>query len=382
MSLRARVRRLLGPGVLRAVAGAGAGQRALMLYTVRAFQGGRGPETHQNIWQQRELARALAERGFEVDVADHDEDRRGLLTRDYDLVMDLHPRARPLFEGRMRPGARRLAYLTGSDAGFGNAAERARLDDLERRRGARLAPRRQCAPLPAAALEACDAALYFGDARTLATYARFRLPPAFRLWNNGYDDVEPTDAEQRDPRRFLFLGGFGQVHKGLDLLLEAFAAEPGLELVVCSPFAAERDFARAYRRELRATPNIRAAGPADVKSARFRELQAGCGRMILPSCSEGQAGSVTVALSYGLPCVVSDRCGFDEPEIEVLADCAVATIRAAARAAADEPRARLRERAGASRGLMERRYRPEHYAASLREALDRALAAPPAGGTR
>jgi glycosyltransferase involved in cell wall biosynthesis len=385
--LRRLRRRLLAPGIARAVAGRGAPRRALLLYTVRPFRGRALAALHQNAGQQRELARALAELGYEVDVVDFDEGRRGLLRPDYDLVVDLHPVEHPLYEGRLRPGARRIAYLTGRDPAFCVAAERARLDDLERRRGVRLQPRRRPAPFPPGALEACDAFFYFGDSATLATFAAHRLPPAHRLVNNGYDDVEPTDPARREPRRFLFLGGTGQVHKGLDLLLEVFAAEPDLELVVCSPFRAEGDFARAYRRELRGTPSIRAVGQVEVRSPRFRELQAGCGAMILPSCSEGQAGSVTAALSYGLPCVVSAACGFEEPEVEVLPDCTLETLRRTVRERAARPPERLAADAAASLDLLRRSYRPAHYAAALRAALQRTLgpapAAPPVpGGTR
>ena len=385
--------RLLGPGIARRTAGAGAPRHALLMYAVRAFRDLSPRATHQNIFQQRELARALAELGYEVDVVDFDERRRGLLRHDYDLVVDLHPVEHPLYEGRLRAGAKRIAYITGNNPEFSNAAERARLADLERRRGVRLLPRRQCEPFPRHQLESFDAFFYFGNDASLATYAAYRLPPAHRLFNGGYDDVQPTDPARRDPRRFLFLGGSGQVHKGLDLLLEVFAGDPDLELVVCSPFRTERDFARAYHRELFRTPGIRAIGFADVKSAAFRELQAGCGTMILPSCSEVQSSNVTVALSFGLPCVVSAECGFDEPELQVLPDCRPETIRRVVRELAAQPPERLAERAAGSLALMRRTYRPAHYAAAVRAALAQALGvtdgtqaagAPgtPAGGAR
>jgi glycosyltransferase involved in cell wall biosynthesis len=370
-------RRLLAPGIARAAAGRGAPRRALLLYTVRAFAGPAPRVGHQNLAQQRELARALAGLGHEVDVVDFDERRRALLRHDYDLVLDLHPVEHPLYEGRLRPGARRIAYMTGSEPDFANAAERTRLADLAGRRGVHLEPRRQCAPFPRGVLESFDAFFYFGDDATLATYAAHRLPPTQRLPNHGYDDVEPTDPARRDPRRFLFLGGNGQVHKGLDLLLEVFAAEPGLELIVVSPFAAERDFARAYRRELRHTPAVRAIGVVDVRSARFRALQAGCGTLILPSCSEGQAGSVTAALSFGMPCVVSPACGFDEREIAVLPDCRLETLRRVVRERAAQPRERVIADAAASLALLGRSYRPAHYAAAVSAALRRVLGAAP-----
>ena len=333
------------------------------------------PATHQNEWQARELARALSELGFNVDAVDFDE-RRRLLGRKYDLVIDLHPRAHPIYEDRLAPGARRVCYITGSNPSFSNAAERSRLRDLEGRRGVSLKPRRHVPPFPKPVLESFDSMITFAGETALSTYGEFRLPPVHRVVNGGYDDVEPTESGRRDPRRFLFMASVGQVHKGLDLLLEVFAAEPDLSLVVCSMYAAERDFTRAYRKELHRSPNIRAAGFMDVKSAAFRELQAECGAMILPSCSEAQCGSVTVAMSFGIPCIVSVPCDIREPELETLRDCRLETIRETVRAWAGQPRPALRERSERTLALMRRKYAPGDYARTIRQAL---LATPGVG---
>ena len=72
-------RRLFGSGIMRGVEGAGHPRRALMLYSVHPFRFPERRLTHQNGWQSRELARALSERGYAVDVVDYHERRRGLL---------------------------------------------------------------------------------------------------------------------------------------------------------------------------------------------------------------------------------------------------------------------------------------------------------------
>ena len=92
--------RLIGSGVARGVEGAGLGRRALLLSRVFPFRFPTLPATHQNESQAREFARALAEIGYEVDVADFDEHRR-VLDREYDLVIDLHPDEHPIYEGRL-----------------------------------------------------------------------------------------------------------------------------------------------------------------------------------------------------------------------------------------------------------------------------------------
>jgi glycosyltransferase involved in cell wall biosynthesis len=366
-------RRWLRPGIVRGAAGRGGRHRALLLYTLEAFLPSGRAEGHQNAAQQRTLARVLGEMGYVVDVVDYLETRRRLLWRKYDLVVDLYPRRRPLYEKRLRPNAKKIAYLTGSDVEFSNRAERQRLDDLKRRRGIELPPRRQAEPIPRDVLADFDAWLYFGNARTLSTFAPRPGQRAYRLFNNGLDGITPTDPTLRNPRRFLFLGGYGQVHKGLDLLLETFAEASDLHLTVCSQFEREPDFVRAFRREMYGVQSVKAVGFVDVRSPRFRELQSTCGHLILPSCSEGEATNVTVGLSFGLPCVVSDVCGFDDPEIQVLPDCTPATIAAEVRRLAATPRADLETASRASVALMQRRYRPEHYEASVRAGLAAAL---------
>jgi len=164
------------------------------------------------------------------------------------------------------------------------------------------------------------------------------------------------------------------VHKGLDVLLEAVAADPGLSLDVCGDVGGEPDFARAYRGELHESPNIRVHGFVDVTGPGFGALQAACGAMVLPSCAEGQAGTVTVAMAFGLPCLVSRACGFDHPEIAMLPDCAPDTIRDTLRARAAEGREALARRSEQTLALYRRAYRPAHYAAAVRAALRDVLA--------
>lgn len=369
--------KLLGSGIARNVGGTCHTRWSLLLSRVAPFRLRSELATHQNEGQSRELARALSELGFNVDVVDYHE-RRPLLERDYDLVLDLHPRAHPIYEGRLKPGALRICYITGSNPSFSNAAERARLADVKARRGVTLKPRRQVTPFSKPVLESFEAMFTFAGPTALATYSEFRLPPIHHLVNNGYDDVTPTDPALRDSRRFLFMASVGQVHKGLDLLLETFASERDLSLVVCSMYSGERDFTRAYRKELFATPNIHAAGFMDVRSADFLKLQAECGAMILPSCSEAQCGSVTVAMSFGVPGIISIACDIDEPELTPFSDCRIETIREAVREWASRPAEWIRERSDRTLALMRRKYAPSHYARSVRAALQATLRERPA----
>jgi glycosyltransferase involved in cell wall biosynthesis len=365
--------RLVGSGLLRDVTGAGRARRALLMHRVAAFRIPDAEPLLQQTGQAHEIARALDGLGYSVDVVDWSE-RRPILHGAYDLVVDLHPREPALYDGHLAPGAIRLSWITGSNPSYSNAVERERLEELRARRGPTLAPRRQVLPFPRERFQSFDGMLAFAGPAALRTYDGFRLPPVHLLVNNGFDDVSPTDPAGRDPRRFLFMASTGQVLKGLDRLLEVFAEEPDLELTVLSMFRREPDFVRAYREELTRRRNIRAIGFLDVSSAAFREVQADCGWLVLPSGSEGKCGTVTVAMSFGLPVVASEACGFEEPEVQRLPDCRIETLRDVVRDLAGRPASEVRRRAEETAALVRRSYARADFARSIREALDAAHA--------
>jgi len=90
------------------------------------------------------------------------------------------------------------------------------------------------------------------------------------------------------------------VHKGLDLVLEAFAGMPDMNLTVCGPISSDHAFEQLYRTELYHTPNIRTAGWVDVSGAEFRDIVRNCVAVIFPSCAEAQATSVINCMRAGL----------------------------------------------------------------------------------
>jgi glycosyltransferase involved in cell wall biosynthesis len=119
-------------------------------------------------------------------------------------------------------------------------------------------------------------------------------------------------------RRFLFFSSHGLVHKGLDLVLEAFARMPDLQLTICGPLDEERAFVDAYRKELYGTANIKAIGWIDVTSQRFVEIANTCVAVVLPSCSEAGAASTIEAMHAGLVPIVTLESSVDLGDFGVL----------------------------------------------------------------
>lgn len=363
---RRTYRMAFGYGVWANVNGTRHGRRALLAYIAAPFAG-RMPPSHQNVWQAVELARILGDFGYDVDAVECG-DRHARPSQKYDLFVDLHPGLNEHLQSTVNSGALRVAYCTGSNPAFSNAAERTRLTALFERRGVRLAPRRQVPPLDPEAFAHCDAMFFIGNEYNLDSYGTVRPPVSF-VSNTGYLLPAGSEHDSRRASRFLFLASSGQVHKGLDLLLEAVAARPGLELYVCSAFATERDFVAAYRRELFGTPNIHPVGFVNITSPRFQEIAASCAYVVLPSCSEARAGAVLTGMSAGLIPIVSRECGYDEDEAFFLPRCTVTEVGETLEHYASQSIGWVKEHAARSVGLARDRYAPERYAESVRRAM-------------
>ncbi len=123
--------------------------------------------------------------------------------------------------------------------------------------------------------------------------------------------ISERDADKA-ASTFLWFGGHGLVHKGLDLVLDAFVRTPQLQLHICGPIAGEPAFAACFEVELRQTPNITCHDFVSLNSPKFRALMIQCAFVVYASCAEGGSSSVlTVAGNGGLIPVVSDASAID-----------------------------------------------------------------------
>lgn len=320
-----------------------------------------------NRWECRQMAQTFLDLGLGVDVIDWF-DRRFVPKRDYRFLIDIGcnlPRLAPL----VGENCVKLMHATGKHWMFQNFAELRRLRELLDRRGIVLEARRQ---VPTGfAVEMADCITVLGNQMTADTFA-YAGKPVYRIplssaaefpWNENKDF-------RRASRRFMWLGSGGMVHKGLDLVLEAFAGMPELELVICGPVGGEADFENFYRRELYELPNIQTIGWIDVTSSRFAQIVGNVSAMVYPSCSEGSAGSVIVGLHAGLIPIVSRETGVDVQDFGVeLADCTVDEIRRAARAHANCGATELKQLSRAAWQRAREYYTRERFAAAFRSVV-------------
>ncbi len=193
---------------------------------------------------------------------------------------------------------------------FNNSAEYRRCLEVQKKRGVSLKSFRPCEPNWA--IEYADCATILGNDFTVSTY-EYAGKPLFRV-PIPTCTVSPWAAHKdydQCRNNFLWLGSYGLVHKGLDLVLEAFAEMPNYRLTVCGGLEKELEFKKAYHRELYQTPNIRTIGWVDVASKKFPQIANECVGLIYPSCSEGQSGAIVTCLQAGLIPVISNESGVD-----------------------------------------------------------------------
>jgi len=301
---------------------------------------------HVRVSQCRQIVRTYLELGYTVDLIDWRNDAF-LPRHSYRLFSDVRwnmQRLAPL----LNEGCVKLFHADVAHLVFHNWAEYERLYQLWKRRGIVLPPRR--VEPPNQAIEHADCALVIGNRFTLGTY-RYAGKPLYRDWIYSlYTFSPPEDKDfERARRHFVWFGSDGFVHKGLDLVLEAFARMPDLHLTVCGPLEREPEFVAAFRKELYETPNIETLGWVDPGGQRFGEVVKRSVAIVYPSASEGQSGAVVTCMHAGLIPIVSYETGVDVGDFGyVLPDCSIESIREGVQRLAAMPAEELRERAMAT----------------------------------
>lgn len=329
---------------------------------------------HANVSTVRMIAEALAARGYIIDAIDWS-DPQPQIGESYDLVFCLSVANASIIE-RVAQLAPTIYFVTEQYLPYQRAAFNARVWRLFWRRRVHLSkqyPHERSDKFPNA-----KALILKGNDQVVETFRGLNIPiyvsENFVLPLQVPDLTQKAFGEAR--RNFLWLGSSSLLHKGLDLVLEAFAKTPDLHLWICGPVEveAEREFVQAYQRELFQTPNIHALGWTNVLDARFAELASRCAFLVFPSCSEGQAGGVLNCMTQGIIPIITPDTGIDVEDFGVmLPDTKISTIRRIAREMAEMPTERIQAMAAKAQQVATERYTAENFRARITEILEELL---------
>ena len=250
------------------------------------------------------IVNALLELGFSVDIIDlHDQLPAN---KNYDLYIGHGSNFASAVE-KLNKKSISVLLLTGANPTYSNSAQLLAKNELIDRNNVDI-------PLYAenivryldSNLKICDYALLIGNEWTKSTYVNTPVFNKLEIINN-VTVIEPSIKNTRT-NNFIFMSSIGQVHRGLDLVLDSFD-ENDYKLYVLSDFINEKEFLSYYHNHLFKSKNIIPVGMINLDSSNFKNLIEDVDFAILPSRSEGQSSSVINLMSLGIIPIVSKQCG-------------------------------------------------------------------------
>jgi glycosyltransferase involved in cell wall biosynthesis len=214
-----------------------------------------------------------------------------------------------------------------------------------------------------------------GNNLSFSTYS-YANKPIFRIPTSVHSVYAWPGGKNFDSCRnhFLWFGGPGLVHKGLDLVLDAFRDLPDYHLTVCGPIDEEKDFESVYYKELFETPNIHSVGWVDVLSPEFIEIANNCIGIIFPSCSECGGAGVIVCMHAGLIPIVSYESSIETYDFGVtLKNCSIDTIEDAIQMVSSLPKEELELRARKAWEYARANHTRERFAEEYRKIIEKII---------
>jgi glycosyltransferase involved in cell wall biosynthesis len=369
------------PGPVRLVPEGPKTGRVLMSYSTRVYHDLRAGKnldrTHISAWQNFHIARIFLDLGFEIEVF-HFEDHDYLPKGSFDVFVDIVANLGRLSDS-LGPGVVKILYPMFAHWTVHNLNSYARHRALAERRGVAIPPKRLLAPNDS--VERADHIFCKGGrfGRRTYAYSNNTLIPIAQIHPHAINEFIDRDFGTCG-RNFIWIGGSSAVHKGLDLVLEAFADLPDLNLTVLGRVAEEKQFAEVYRKELFELPNIKLAGWVDTLSDDFRTLVSNAAAIVAPSATELSCGSVIAGMMNGLIPVTTETADIEVAGIGIPIE--TGTVRsvsdAVAEVAAMSPVA-LRELSLAAREASQERYGGDKFIRTFRAAVCNALGLSPPG---
>jgi len=265
--------------------------------------------THTHFYESVQIAKTFKELGFCVDVISY-KNNKFIPERKYDIYFASRTNMQRIAE-LLPDDCIKIVHLDMAHWLFNNTAAMKRCLAIQNRRKVTL-PLKSKIQEHNWAIEYADYATIKGNEFAQNTY-KYAKKPIFRTNIPTYATYQfPGNKDYNGCRNnFVWFGSRGLIHKGLDLVLEAFAQMPEYNLTVCGPIDGEKEFVQAYYNELYRTKNINTIGWVDVESENFTRVMDNSIALVFPSCSEGGGGSVATCMQTGIIPIISYESAID-----------------------------------------------------------------------
>ena len=276
-------------------------KRALLSYITMPFI--KNSYSHTQYFEVKSWAKILDTLGYQVDVIHYDRSLKNLDTTQYDLICGFGSVFRKHFE-TPNSKAKTIHYATGMHVCHQNEVSLKRVKDVYAKKNVWLGKSARFVDKTWTHQTALvDGIIALGGNVCADSYRKhydgrvFSVPAPFHATQNVNKIINSKNKDSN--KNFLWFGGSGLVHKGLDLVLDYFVKNVDVTLHVCGPINDEPFFVTAYRKELYESDNIITYDFIDIKSDMFTNVLQSCAFVIFPSCSEGGSVSVLTAIGNG-----------------------------------------------------------------------------------
>jgi glycosyltransferase involved in cell wall biosynthesis len=299
--------------------------------------------SHTHYWECRQMAKSFAAAGFSVDVVDFD-DSNFIPQKTYDVLVSARTNLERLAR-HVPDHCLKVAHLDTAHFLTNNANALQRLRRIRDRHQVSLRSTRMVESNWA--IEAADIGCVLGNTFTEDSYG-FAGKPIHRIPLSSVRQYDWLADKDFDACRntYLWFGSGGFAHKGLDLVIDAFADLPNHRLLICGPLDLEPRFIKAFEQPMFQSDNIETIGWIDVTGPEFTAIRQRTVATVYPSCSEGGGGSVITCMHAGLVPIVTPGASVDVGDFgTVLREASVQAVRDAILQLSELPVATLEQRA-------------------------------------
>ncbi len=277
-------------------------KHALLSYIANVFDDQKNwqERLHTNKFTTYLIAEVLNELEYNVDVIDCREDFKGDFSK-YDLVIGLGKALEYIVEARGTASKTKvILFGTGCGSFFANKISIERLSEFSKKHHRVLySSSRHERNDGCLQIAFSDWIILHGGQFAKATY---RSENISTIHAPVFIEHEITRTEQEWPLaklNYLWLGSGGAIHKGLDLVIDAFLELKNCQLHICGSFEKESGFKEYYSPLTNAAGNITWHGFIGVQTPAFKKMMQTCAFVIFPSASEGNSPSVITCMANG-----------------------------------------------------------------------------------
>lgn len=290
-------------------------KHVLISYVVTPFRRGSNIY-HTNSVEALVIADIFNRAGYNVDISWF-LSKKKIKYEKYDVIFGIgEPIERSFYQHSKK--TKKISYVAGMHPYYNNQASIQRVKEVYDKSGRLLMDSlRLMDQCWTAQFNLSDGIIALGNSSVGETYKKFFkgdvicIPPSY-IKTFDYKIVLLNKNFSSARLHFLWFGGSGCIHKGVDLLLDFFKNRSDIYLHICGPIKSEKDFVSFYHDELYKTKNIILHDFVSLDSEQFLHLIRTCAFVIFPSCAEGGGASVVnVMANGGLIPIVSKSSSID-----------------------------------------------------------------------